>query len=532
MNGRQAQKNAMDGWNWMRGKRWRIQDRILTTLLFLTAAILFAVALAFHLFIRAYIWNRASTQLDAIADSVSFAHTPPDRGGNETGNPPAPDAKPRNISGKRKPGQKPGQKPDGRQDRVTGVLGNAVALDADGAILDAPAGEAETAAELSAYFSAGGELNGRIRREALTLDSGNYILSVVPDPLEENIFWACYVDVTAIEAFTRQANLVLCAIICAALLLSGFLSRWISRAFAEPVQRLSAFAQEIGRGDFRRREFPFRDAEFHALAESMNRMADELKESKRKQETFFQNVSHELRTPLTAIRGNAEGIACGLMKPKESANTILAEADRLTGFVEDILYLSRMGRAAPEGSAPPLDLRDVLSLCVSEQRTGAGRLSFSFDFDETPVLLEIRERDARQLFGNLISNAIRYADKEIRLSCHTGGQPCRAEKPASRHTEKSGVWVRVCDDGPGILPEDLPHIFERFYKGAGGKHGIGLSIVRTVADAYHGKITVETGGTAAGNGGGAAFTVWFPGSGKSRPSSTEVPSTRKDTEIS
>ena len=192
--------------------------------------------------------------------------------------------------------------------------------------------------------------------------------------------------------------------------------------------------------------------------------------------------------PLTAIRGNAEGIVCGLMNPQTSANVILAEADRLAGFVEDILYLSRMGRAAPEDKPLPLDLRDILSLCVSEQRVNADALSFSFDFDETPVLFAIRERDARQLFGNLISNAIRYAVSAVRLSCHA-------------HSD--GVWVRVSDDGPGITSEDLPHIFERFYKGAGGKHGIGLSIARTVVDAYRGDITAQ-------NDGGAVFTVSFP----------------------
>ena len=465
----------MNAWKRILEKRWRIRDRILVTLVILTAAILLAVALAFHLFIRAYVWNRASAQLDEIAKSVSGV-----RARSERTN----DAVPEDG---RTRGKK--RKFDGGQDRVTGVRGNVVALDEHGAILDAPDEEPETARELSDYFSSGHELNRRICREYIRLDNGDYIVSVVRDASREGGFLVCYVDVTAIEAFTGQVNLVLGGIICAALILSVFLSRRISRAFADPVQRLSAFAEEIGRGDFQRREFQFRDAEFNALAESMNRMADELKEAKRKQETFFQNVSHELRTPLTSIRGNAEGIVYGLMNPKESANTILTEADRLTGFVEDILYLSRMGRAAPEGSALPLDLRDILSLCVSEQRVNAGNLTFDFDFDDAPVTLSIREQDARQLFGNLISNAVRYASQTVRLSCHK---------------ENFGVCVSVSDDGAGISPEDLPHIFERFYKGAGGKHGIGLSIARTVADAYHGEITVKSGN------GGTAFDVRFP----------------------
>lgn len=136
-----------------------------------------------------------------------------------------------------------------------------------------------------------------------------------------------------------------------------------------------------------------------------------------------------------------------------------------------------------------IDLREVLSLCVSEQHTEAEKkgLSFSFDFDENPVMLAIREQDAQRLFGNLISNAVRYASKEIRLSCHSSGE---------------SAIIRVADDGPGIAEEDLPHVFERFYKGKDGKHGIGLAIAQSVADAYQGTLTAR-------NENGAVFEAAF-----------------------
>ena len=116
----------------------------------------------------------------------------------------------------------------------------------------------------------------------------------------------------------------------------------------------------------------------------------------------------------------------------------------------------------------PLNLRDLLSLCVSEQRAGADArgISFLFDFDDGPVMLPIRKQDAQRLFGNLISNAIRYTRAEIRLSCHA---------------LPDAVHVAVADDGSGVAPEDLEHVFERFYKGAGGQHGIGLSIAKSVS---------------------------------------------------
>ena len=103
-------------------------------------------------------------------------------------------------------------------------------------------------------------------------------------------------------------------------------------------------------------------------------------------------------------------------------------------------------------------------------------------------MLPVREQDAQRLFGNLISNAIRYAKSEVRLACHT---------------EDGAVVVRVADDGPGISEEDLPHIFERFYKGKDGKHGIGLAIAQSVAETYHGTLTAHSDG-------GAAFEARFP----------------------
>ena len=444
-------------------KQWHIQTRVLLTLVGLTTAILLAVGLAFNLSIQGYIRSRVSAQLVSVSESASSER----RSGMK--------------------GQHGGRQFDGHADRVTGATGNAVVLNEDGELLSGLHGNDAVGAALSDYFQTH-PLDESIQNQTITLPNGKYVVSVAADPMQGGCWLVSYVDVAAILAFTTQINLVLLVIICAAILLSVLLSRRFARSFAEPVRELSAFAQEIGGGNFETRDLRFRDVEFGQLAFSMNQMASALREANQKQETFFQNVSHELRTPLTAIRGNAEGIVCGVMEPEAAGRIILTESDKLGGMVEDILYLSRMGKAAPEGAAEPLDLRDVLSLCVSEQRSEAEKrgLKFRFDFDDDPVLLSIREQDAHRLFGNLISNAIRYAAHEITLSCHAA----------------DAVTVAVADDGPGISADDLPHIFERFYKGAGGKHGIGLSIAQSVAEAYHGSLTVC-------NDGGAVFEARF-----------------------
>ena len=446
-------------------RRWHIRTRILVTLIGLTCAILLAVALAFNLSVRSYIRSRVSTQLDTVTQSVSEERR------REQG------------------GKKGEQHYDERPDRVIDVEYNAAVLAKDGSVAKVLHGDWAVAQQLAAEaLNEGMEAGSRV--EVFQSELATYAYCLQQDPVEEGNRLLIYADVTAATAFTFRVNLILLIVIGAAILISILLSGRIARAFAEPVQSLSDFARDIGDGNLEPRQEEFRDVEFNLLSDSMNRMAAGLREAEHKQETFFQNVSHELRTPLTSIRGNAEGIVCGVIEPQKAGRVILSESDKLTGMVEDILYLSRMDKGRPEDTPEPLDLRDVLSLCVSEQRLEAERrgLEFDFDFDDAPVLLPIREQDAQRLCGNLISNAIRYAKSKIRLTC-------RAEGDA--------VAVRVADDGPGIAPEDLPHIFERFYKGAGGKHGIGLSIARAVTRSCGGELTAR-------NDGGAVFEARFP----------------------
>ena len=443
-------------------RKWHLRRRVLVTLIGLTCAILLAVALAFNLTMRGYIRSRVAAQLETVSASAFEARraVPPEWEG--------------------------GRPFEEHPDRITGTRGSAAVLDAEGRLLFVLHGDEAEGAELASHFREFGVTEYKI----VGIGGSDYAVSVVSDPVREGQLLLVYADVTSLTALTGRINLMLLLVILAAIPVSILLSRRFARSFAEPVQSLSEFAGEIGGGNLAPREFRFRDVEFDSLADSMNRMASELREAKQKQETFFQNVSHELRTPLTSIRGNAEGIVYGVMEPQNAARVILSESDKLGGLVEDILYLSRMGRAAPEGTAEPLDLREVISLCVSEQRGEAEKRSvaFRFDFDEEPVLLPIRQQDAERLLGNLLSNAIRYAGSEIRLTCRR---------------EEDAVLLRVADDGPGIAGEDLPHIFERFYKGKGGKHGIGLAIARSVAESHHGTLT-------AYNAGGAVFEARLP----------------------
>ena len=450
----------------VKGKRkWNIRTRILLTLTGLIFGILLIVAAAFNLSIRQYIRSRLFAQLNEVSQDASRQLEDDPHGFNGGGH------------------------FNGHPDREMGTSGSVVILNEDGSVFRIFHGDEQTSSDLSEYFMARGQVSS-IKYKVVATESASYALSVTDDPVEAGKYLLTYVDVTSLISLTGRINLMLAAVILAALIISVFLSRSFAGSLSEPVQALSAFAREIGTGDLRQQAFSFRDVEFDDLAGSMNYMVSELNAARQKQETFFQNVSHELRTPLTSIRGNAEGIVYGVMEPQPAAKVILAESDKLGSMVEDILYLSRLSKAAPEAAGKALDLREVISLCVSEQRLAAEEkgIAFCFDFDEEPVPALIREQDAMRLFSNLISNAIRYAKEKISLICKA---------------ENGEVFVSVADDGPGIAEEDLPHIFERFYKGKGGRHGIGLAIAEAAAKSAQGTL-------AAYNKDGAVFEVRFP----------------------
>ena len=483
-------------------RSWHIKTHMLVTLIGLTSAVLLTVALAFNLSMYGFIRTRAAAQLSGVSKSASD-----ERRGGGHGALYDQDRETAEESEQKEDAAAAGEEPtektfgmkegngkpfDDHTDRVMGTKGSAVLLNADGSVSLNLHGNIEMAESLAAWYRdrvADGKTDA-VQNKLVYLDNGVFVVSEAADPAADGQILLSYVDVTTVIAFTRQINIMLLAVIFAAILFSVLLSRRFARSFAAPVRSLSDFAAEIGGGNLEPRDLRFRDVEFDALAGSMNRMASDLRDAQRKQEVFFQNVSHELRTPLTSIRGNAEGIVYGLMEPKESANIILTESEKLGGLVEDILFLARAGKEKPEDGAAPADLREIFSLCVSEQRPEAEKkgVSFVFEFDESPVLLAIREQDAERLLGNLLSNAIRYAEKTVTLRCRN---------------EPGAVTFAVADDGPGVAEEDLPHVFERMYKGKGGKHGIGLAIARAVTESCGGQLCVR-------NENGAVFEARFP----------------------
>jgi len=275
-----------------------------------------------------------------------------------------------------------------------------------------------------------------------------------------------------------------------ALIVTYFLSNSITR----PIEKLSNFASKIGPGNFKTNDFQFEDVELIGLNDALNKSVKQLEIYDSEQKTFFQNASHELRTPLMSIKCYAEGISFGLMQPKDAADTILAEVDKLTELVADLLTISRIDSIAADFQHIPASITDIIANCADRHKTLADKagLRFALDFDGGDAIFQCSPDLIARAMDNLVSNALRYAKSEILITCRLSA---------------SHAVIAIADDGDGIDDATLPHIFERFYKGRGGNTGVGLAIVRSIVEQHGGTIRAENTTTESS---GAVFTLALP----------------------
>ena len=220
------------------------------------------------------------------------------------------------------------------------------------------------------------------------------------------------------------------------------------------------------------------------------RFGRDIEKEAERQQTFFQNASHELKTPLMAIQGYAEGIQAGVMDTGGAADVILEESDRMTELVEELLDISKIDMGRQRLTLSETDIRELLYDGIrAVEPIAAGGITIVPDFPEEPVMVSCDDTQLRRAVANILSNGVRYARSELRLTCRT---------------DKRHVTIRIQDDGDGIAEEDLPHIFDRFYMGKSGKSGIGLALTREIIHLHRGTIRAYNGET------GAVFEISIP----------------------
>ena len=279
------------------------------------------------------------------------------------------------------------------------------------------------------------------------------------------------------------------------------LSLIISRRITSPIHDMAAISGRIAEGDYSRRVEVKSHDEIGSLGESFNRMAESLEEAQRLRRELMANIAHELRTPLTSISGYMEGLADGVVPASEETYQLVhREAARLSRLVDDLQRLSRA-----ESGKEKLDLikvpvaafleRVVRRLAPQFQEKGV-ELKLVLD-QEIPAMFADEDK-LDQVLINLLDNALRYTDTG-------GGVDLVAQE------QDNQVAITVADNGIGISAEDLPHIFERFYRAdksrsrERGGTGIGLTIAKRYTEALGGSIRVESE-----PGKGTRFTVNIP----------------------
>ncbi len=301
--------------------------------------------------------------------------------------------------------------------------------------------------------------------------------------LSDDVRWTSFMTVSVL---TVSAVIVLLAYL--------FLSRSIKRT-EELSEHLIGEIRRIGGGDYTGIEGTYPIRELDDIRMAVNRLSDMLQHSKKQRVRFLQSISHDMRTHLMTITSYAQGLETGIAAPAEAGSHIMREGERLTEIVDNDLTFSTLEDPLLHvtlTSVPVLELvQNSIDRFAFQGKQKA--ISIRLEGDGSEPFAAGDEILIEKILDNLLSNALRYAKNEIVISVYG-----RDDK----------VTLTVADDGAGLSETDLSHLFERYYKGKDGQHGIGLTIARTAAERMGGALTAEN--KAAG---GALFTLTLPAAG-------------------
>jgi signal transduction histidine kinase len=283
-----------------------------------------------------------------------------------------------------------------------------------------------------------------------------------------------------------------------AAILSASFGYLLAASMAHSLALLQKGAQRIAGGDFSARVHLTEVDELSDVAEAFNFMGDELQRSFARQRELEQArrdliaaVSHDLRTPLTSIRAMIEALADEVVAEPEMVQryygTIRSQIQNLSGLINDLFELSQLETGQVQLAVEAVNMNDLLSDVLESMQAQAGAKGVSLQgiFSEDVPIIKGELNKLQRVITNLVQNAIRHTP--------AGGSISLATQPAP-----DGVQVEVSDTGEGIAPEDLPHIFEQFFRGERsrsretGGAGLGLAIAKRIVEAHHGRIWVES----------------------------------------
>lgn len=353
-------------------------------------------------------------------------------------------------------------------------------------------------------------LRGRQSSSTSRLGSGRIALSVaVPVRAGNRTVGAISLTGSTFSAFTVLLDYwdQIAIAVVAFLVVAFLLTELLARRLTAPLRVLQTGATALA-SDHSVRVDPTGPREIHDLALAFNELAEEIEnssvelhEEERRKSRFVSDVSHELRSPLTGIRLAAETLLEGDIDEVDQTRflqTIIRESDRLTGLANDLLELQRIEGATGELPLGRVDFTLATRLAIEASEPLAAERGVRIEMTGTaPAVLGSRDR-LQQVVGNLVDNATRHTPAGKRVT-------------VALAEEGDEAVLRVMDEGPGIPPADLAHLFQRFYRAQysrdrkTGGAGLGLAIVKAIVAAHRG--TIEAANRPEG---GAVFTVRLP----------------------
>lgn len=300
---------------------------------------------------------------------------------------------------------------------------------------------------------------------------------------------------TTVNILQRQLIITTVVLLALALIISFI----ISRTLTKPILRIEKATRRIAEGDYSVKLDVSSSDEIGSLAESVNYMASELSKTDELRKDLIANVSHDLRTPLSLIRGYAETLrdVTGDNKEKRERQLgiIIDETERLDRIVSDMLDLSKLQSGSITVSPAPFNVGRAFADIISRYDDLSAKSGVATAAECSEELIAVGDLPRlEQVFYNLINNAFNHTKAGGRITL-------RAEKNGET------VHFSVTDTGSGISKEDLPRIFDRYYKGEAGVRkivgtGLGLAIVKNILDAHHALYGVDS--TL-----GVGTTFWF-----------------------
>jgi heavy metal sensor kinase len=303
-------------------------------------------------------------------------------------------------------------------------------------------------------------------------------------------FAAIAVSLENVRSIQRRLLITLLVSIPVAILLSLVGGALLARQAIEPLDRVTSAAQQISAEHLNQRiELQRADIELKRLADSFNEMLDRLDQSFTQIRQFTADASHELRTPVTILMGETDLALNGLLDDQECRAALSSrreELQRMSRIIDDLLTLSQFDHSQQPLHRKPLDFSDLVIEVCEQQRNQAKSKGIELELTKTvPAMMEGDSSRLRQMVRNLLDNAIKYTP---------GGGKVSIELEKSN----GNLDLRVSDTGIGIPRDDLPHIFDRFYRvdkartRAEGGTGLGLSIVKQVVEAHGGQVSVQS----------------------------------------